>query len=263
LKTPILFIAAFLFAATLPSVSAAVDHNNVDAGRPLDFDDADVIAYRERAWEGGGIISLPEGEKATYGLGFEALYGFALNSHLSIGIDPEWQLDDDGDDRKFNGGDLELGAMHNFNREYLRVPAFALRADMTFPTGRDSQGTDVRLRGITSKTITQYTRAHLNLDGTIVGEPSSGERAFIPAALLGLSRPIGYPRHFATTAVAQLGITGNQQKDADPMLSAGLGLRRQVSVRSVVDVGIKTKFTDDDGDNRRDVEFITGYSISF
>ena len=39
----------FALGATLPGF--AVDHNNIDAGRPLDFDDAEAIAYREKALE--------------------------------------------------------------------------------------------------------------------------------------------------------------------------------------------------------------------
>ena len=44
LRFPWLTLAAALVAAP----ASAVDHNNLDAGRPLRFDDASPIAYREQ-----------------------------------------------------------------------------------------------------------------------------------------------------------------------------------------------------------------------
>ncbi len=43
----------------LPFVAFAIDHNNIDAGRPLGFDDAEAVAYRERAVEAGISGSFP------------------------------------------------------------------------------------------------------------------------------------------------------------------------------------------------------------
>ncbi len=38
------------------SPAFAVDHNNIDADRPLDFDDAEAIAYREKSIEVGASL---------------------------------------------------------------------------------------------------------------------------------------------------------------------------------------------------------------
>ena len=57
----------------------AVDHNNIDASRPLSFDDAEAIAYRERAVESGGlrafyrIWTLREALAKACGIGFPML----------------------------------------------------------------------------------------------------------------------------------------------------------------------------------------------
>src|SRR5687767_11732674 len=72
----------------LAAPALAVDHNNVDAHRPLSFDDAESLAFREQALELG--LNLGWARKRPLGLGLEAeyLYGFALNSHASLGFEP-------------------------------------------------------------------------------------------------------------------------------------------------------------------------------
>ena len=67
----------------------AVDHDNVDAGRPLDFDDAETIAYRERAIEFGGAVFGQRGDAVAAGGSAEFLSGFARNWQLNLGVDPQ------------------------------------------------------------------------------------------------------------------------------------------------------------------------------
>ena len=54
----------------------AVDHDNIDAGRPLDFDDAETIAYRERAVEVGGALFQQRGDAVAAAGSAEFLNGF-------------------------------------------------------------------------------------------------------------------------------------------------------------------------------------------
>ena len=43
----------------------AVDHNNLDAGRPLRFDDAEPLAFREQSLELGFSLGLPGTPQGT------------------------------------------------------------------------------------------------------------------------------------------------------------------------------------------------------
>ena len=97
---------------------------------------------------------------------------------------------------------------HNFNREYNNTPAFAVRADAAFPTGRESRGVDFRLRGIASKTVGEYDRLHVNLDLNVNSKAEEGDRAVVPGLILGYSRPLGYPTRFDRTILAELGVRG-------------------------------------------------------
>jgi len=236
----------------------AVDHNNLDAGRPLSFDDAESLGLGEQALEVGVGVGVSEGDGVGAEFDLEYLYGIAPDTHLNIGIDPRVGTEDTG----FDPGDVSVGVFHNFNREFDNTPAFAVRADTYFPTGKGSQGVDFRLRGIASKTIRQYDRLHLNLDLGIKSQPDSEERRVVPAAVLGYSRPLGYPRRFDRTGLAELGIRAGDEKGTGPTVTVGIGLRQQVGYQNVLDLGIQSDLVADD-DERDLFRLVAGYSTAF
>lgn len=241
----------------------AVDHNNVDAGRPLRFDDADPIAFREQDLEFGLGLGLPRRHAVGFGGSIDYMYGFARNSQLSIGLDPVVGGRSGTDRTGFDVGDLTLGALHQFHREYGRTPAFALRADAALPTGRGSRGADFRLRGIWSKTVNQYDRLHLNVDLSAGTDPGRGSRQINPGVLVGYTHPLGYPRRFDRTFLAQLGVQAGPRSGTGPVVTVGVGIRQQVTVRSVFDLGIESDvgaFNGAPGDRLR---LIAGYSTAF
>jgi hypothetical protein len=100
------------------SSAIAVDHNNVDANRPLSFDDAESIGLREQSLEVGVAVTKPSGSKVGGELELEYLYGFAPNTHLNIGIEPSVGGRAGTDDNRFDPGNVSVGVFHNFNSEY-------------------------------------------------------------------------------------------------------------------------------------------------
>jgi hypothetical protein len=252
-----------LGASTLLAAAPAraVDHNNIDANRPLRFDDAETLGFGELAFETGLSLGWPRRRPLGLGLAAEAIYGIGLNTHVSLGFDPS--LGGRAGSRRtgFDFGEVGLSAQHNFNREYNNTPAFSLRSDMYFPTGRDSQGVAFRVRGIASKTVQQYNRLHLNVDLNANPGAGRGEREFNPGLILGYSRPLGYPTKFTRTGLAQLGIQAGPESGTGPVVTAGLGLRKQVTVRSVFDIGIESDIAGFNGAPRDRIRFIIGYSM--
>lgn len=236
--------------------AVAVDHNNIDANRPLSFDDAESIGYREQAIDLGAALTIPEDESVGGEFEIEYLYGFAPNTHLNIGLDPA--VTSDNNQTEFSIGDLSLGVLHNFNREYNNTPAFALRGDVGLPTGKDSQGVDFRLRGIMSKTLGQYNRVHLNVDANFSTDTEEGDRSFIPGLILGYSRPIGYPETFTRTFLAEVGVRSSEIEADDAIVTLGAGLRQQIGYQSVLDLGIQGDLGD-----RDELRLIAGYSLAF
>ena len=262
-KTKFSFLVLLGAIAATMSVSEpalAVDHNNIDANRPLDFDDADSIGFREQALDLGAALTIPEGKSVGGEFEIEYLYGFAPNTHLNIGIDPS--IEEDNDETEFSIGDLSVGVLHNFNREYNNTPAFALRGDVGFPTGNDSKGVDFRLRGIASKTVGQYNRLHLNLDANFTTATEEGDRSFVPGLILGYSRPIGYPTNFTRTFLAQVGVRGSEVEDDGAVVTLGAGLRQQIGYQSVLDLGILGDIAGESGESN-ELSLVAGYSFAF
>jgi hypothetical protein len=255
---------ALVLAGSLSVTPAlAVDHNNVDAHRPLTFDDAESLAFRERSFEVGLGLGWPEGAPLGVSLAAEYLYGFALNSHISLGFEPSIGGRAGEESTSFNVGDVSLGVFHNFNREYNGTPALSLRGDLSFPTGRDSEGVGYRLRGIMSKQAGQYGRLHLNVDLSGNPDPPPGERTFHPGVTLGYTKPLGYPTTFTTTGLAELSVQAGSESGTGPVVSAGLGLRKQVGVRSVVDLGLRSDVAAFDDAPRDYLRLVAGYSYGF
>ncbi len=236
----------------------AADHNNIDANRPLNFDDANSIGYREQALDLGAALIIPDGESIGGEFEIEYLYGFALNTHLNLGINSS--IEEDNDNTRFDIGDLSIGALHNFNREYNNTPAFALRGDAAFPTGRNSEGVDFRLRGIATKTIGQYNRLHLNLDANLTTATEDNERSFVPGVILGYSRPIGYPSNFTRTVLAETGVRASQVEDDGAIISLGVGMRQQIGYQSVLDLGLQGDIAEEKSKN--ELRLIGGYSFN-
>jgi hypothetical protein len=255
-------VCATAFLVSAASSADANDHNNIDANRPLSFDDAESIGYREQALEMGAALIVPRGRSVGGEFELEYLYGFAPNTHLNIGIDPSVGGRADKEDTRFDPGNVSVGVFHNFNREYNNTPAFAVRADAYLPTGQDSRGVDFRLRGIASKTVGQYDRLHLNLDLNVNTEAESDEHTVVPGVIVGYSRPLGYPRRFDRTLVAEVGARGGEEKGDGAIVSAGVGLRQQVGYQSVIDIGLKGNLATGNGE-RSEVRLVTGYSFSF
>jgi Putative MetA-pathway of phenol degradation len=252
--------AGALLMTTLPAL--AVDHNNIDANRPLNFDDAEAIAYRERSFETGVSLASPKSGGVDLVGEAEFLYGFRKNAHVILGIDPSLAREGENDKRRASIGDLAFGALYNFNRETEGSPAFGVRADAFFPTGRGSSGVDFRVRGMASRTFRQYARLHLNLDLNVNNSPGNGERRTQPGIILGYSKPLGYPTRFNRTMVAEIGYRAAPSSGNSGILNVGVGLRQQVTVRSVFDVGVLSDLAGG-GDDRQRVRLVAGYSTSF
>jgi hypothetical protein len=250
--------SAFLVATN----SYAVDHNNVDANRPLSFDDAESIGFREQSLEFGASVVSPSLRDVGGEVEIEYLYGFAPNTHLKVGIEPSLGRNGDNDDTRFNLGDVSVGVFHNFNREYNNTPAFAVRADADFPTGRDSRGVDFRLRGIASKTVGQYDRLHLNVDLNVNTATEGNERSVTPGVILGYSKPLGYPRRFDRTFLTEVGVRASEQQVGGAIVSTGIGLRQQVGYQSVLDIGLQGDIGVSDRDQSQ-LRLNVGYSLAF
>lgn len=262
MKNPLRIVSLTLFSA-VAVISFASDHNNIDAGRPLRFDDAYSIAFRERSLEFGLGFSAFRDRSTQYGLRSEYKYGFAPNRDFSVSFDPTVGGGIDSQSNNFNPNNVELSYFQGVQREIRDSPALGFRVDAGLPTGNDAKGVDVRLRGILTKTVNQYDRVHINLDVNLASRPQEGERTTTVDAILGYSKPLGYPTRFDQTLVAQFALTQGRGNGQGYTGTLGLGLRKQVGVRSVFDIGIESDVFAPSGAIRSPLRIVAGYSVGF
>jgi hypothetical protein len=257
----LLLIAVGLVASFINPVYAN-DHNNIDSGRPLSFDDAESLGFGEQSVEFGTGLVFPENNNIGGEFELEYLNGIIRNGHIIISIDPQVGGRVNSDETDFDVGNLSVGFFYNFNREYDNIPAFAIRTDVGLPTGNNASGLDFRLRGIASKTVGQFNRLHLNLDLNIKTDPDNGDRSVLPAAILGYSRPIGYPKRFDRTFLAELGVITSDNSNGGALIRTGMGIRQQINRQGVIDFGIEGDIATN-SNNQSQLKLKIGYSFGF
>lgn len=242
-----------------PVMALAIDHNNIDEGRPLRFEDASSIAWHERAIEFGFGSGFPRRSSARLNSKLEFLYGAFLNTHFGVALKPTFDSDDD----RFDASNLELSFFHALRREIGNGPALAYRVGMGLPTARDAKGVEGHLRAILTKALRQYDKVHLNLDAQVNSDPVAGGRDAAFGAVLGYTMPVGYPRSFTQTILAEFAVEQGAFRGQGWIGTVGLGMRKQIGVRSVVDAGIESDVFATDGAPRIPFQITAGYSIGF
>lgn len=243
----------------LSSLALANDHNNIEAGRPLRFDDAYSIAFRERAFEFGLNLDTFRRRGPSYGNKTEFKYGFAKNQDISVALEPTYS----SSQRRGDIGNVEIGYFNGLRREIDDAPALAFRVDVGLPTGRGAKGLDMRLRGIATKALGQYDKIHLNLDLEMMTDSGPGERRHTVGAVLGYTSPLGYPKRFDQTLLAEFGVQQSRTKGEGYVGTVGIGLRRQMDPRTVLDIGIESDIFATRGAGRGSFRLAIGYSVGF
>lgn len=244
--------------AFLAAVATASDHNNLEKGRPLSFDDAYSIAYRSVEFQSGVSFETYRKQSPIYGLKTEVQFGIAKNKDISIGFEPSFMTSSG----KAGGNAVELSYFEGLSRETSRAAAMGYRLEMALPVS-GGKGLDLHARGIITKTLNHYDKVHLNLDITHATQPTSDEKRTTVGLILGYSSPIGYPKLFDRTFLAEIGIAQSREAGSGWYGWVGVGLRKQVSATGVMDVGISSDFFRAANQERSPFRFTLGFSRSY
>jgi hypothetical protein len=251
-------LAALLVLLISAAPSYAIDHKNLDEGRPLRLDDAYSISTGEIAVEAGAGFRLVRRGADQGVFPVEVLYGALPNFQLGIGstllTDPH-ELDD-----RPKSGDLHLSALYNFNQETVSLPAFGLKLGLGLPTGVDARGYSVEVKGIVTKSIERLS-VHLNAGYEFITDTRRDERDGHYELALGFSYPVGAPRFTRATVVGDVFAEQAGHRGESTVVGTEFGLRFQLTPRVVWDVGIGTEFA---GPADRSRFFgTTGFSFGF
>lgn len=250
-------LALAAFAGAQAVNSTALDHKNLDAGRPLKVEDPYALAAGEFAVEAGAGFSRDRADSEQGIFPLEVLYGAFPNFQVSLSaafLDPRSPHDAP------KSGDLGLGALYNLNQETLSTPAFGLKAEGRFPTGVDSSGTDVQIGLLVTKSIDRLS-FHLNGSHEFVGGAPAGARDGRNRLVLGASHPWGAPRRTLLTLVADAFLEQSVMPGAKGTMGAEIGFRRMLSPRVVWDAGLGREFSGPP--DRLALTFTTGLSVGF
>jgi hypothetical protein len=252
------FAVAVLLVLGTTNHASALDHKNLDEGRPLRLEDAYSIATGELTIETGGGFALQRCGPARGVFPVELLYGAYPNLQLSVGTllstDPH-----DIEDRP-KSGDLRFSALYNFNQETIALPAFAVKLGVDTPTGMDARGYAIELKGIITKSI-QRLSLHLNAGYEFLTSTGRGERDGRYHLALGASYPLGAPKFTRLTLVGDVFAEQSGRRGEALVVGTEVGLRYQLTPRVVWDVGIGTEFAGPA--HRSDLFLTTGFSLGF
>lgn len=252
------FVLMVTVAIGVPAVAFAVDHKNLDEGRPLRLEDAYAISQGEWALEAGasGVFARRGPNRAAFPV--ELLYGVLPNLHVSLGT--QLSTDPHAIEEQTKSGDLHLSTLYNFNQETLVVPAFGAKLGLNVPTGVDSSGIDVELKGIVTKSFDGVS-LHGNAAYTFLNGTERGERDGRYELVFGASYPIGAPKHTRTTLLADVFTEQSVRRGEDNVVGVEGGVRHQLTPRIVLDAGVGTEFA---GPADRSPLFVTvGVSFGF
>jgi outer membrane putative beta-barrel porin/alpha-amylase len=244
--------------AAAVSAAEAIDHKNLDEGRPVRLEDAYPIAHREISIEtGAGFALLKHGPNRGL-FPIEILYGAVPNLQVGLGstlfTDPH-----DTDDRP-KSGDLRASALYNFNQETLTLPALAAKLSVTAPTGVDAHGWGVELKGIVTKSIDRLS-LHFNGGYEFLTGSTRTERDGRYELALGASYPVGAPRFTRATLIVDVFADQPVTRGESTIVGTEVGFRYQLTPWIVWDVGIGTEFA---GPRSRSSFFGgTGLSLGF
>jgi hypothetical protein len=229
--------ALILVLATGPAL--AIDHKNLDEGRPLRLEDAYAISTGEIALEAGAGFRLLRRGTDQGVFPVELLYGVLPNFQVGVGT-TLFTSPHDVDDRP-KSGDLHLAALYNLNQETLTLPAFGIKLGLGLPTGVDARGYAVELKGIVTKSFERLS-LHFNAGYEFLTAARDDERDGRYEFVLGFSYPVGAPQFTRATLVGDVFAEQAVHRGESTTVGTEIGLRFQLTPRLVWDIGVGTEF---------------------
>jgi hypothetical protein len=188
----------------------------------------------------------------------ELLYGAAPN--LQLGLGTSLSTDPHEIDEQTKSGDLQLSGLYNFNQETLKLPAFGAKLTLNLPTGIDSSGVDVEVKGLITKSFDRLS-LHFNAAYEFLTGTERGERDGRYNFVLGASYPVGAPRYTRTTLIGDVFTEQASHTGEANVVGVEAGFRHQLTRRLIFDAGVGTEFAGP-GD-RSKFFFTTGVSFGF
>ena len=237
---PIAVLAIALTAIRFHPLAAQIDYRNLDDHRPVRTEDAYPIErYAFELLVPYEYENQPAGE-ARHVLTPELGYGVIANTQVGLKL-PFAAVDGaDGTDWGFAGP--RVFALYNFGTEGRALPGLALRADVALPAG-GLAGDDAQLtlKGIATRSWGS-ARLHLNGGLTLGDETGRPEVDAEPDWAVSLAADRTFLRQ-SLLVIGELGVL-EASSNAPTEVTAGLGVRYQLTPTLVLDAGLSRRLVE-------------------
>jgi hypothetical protein len=233
------------FAIAARSAIAQTDYYNTDSGRPGRIEDALVLERFALELQAAPLRFETARGRYRYSLEPEIAYGIFPRTQIELGVPLGFA--DRGASRTAGVAGIEVSMLHALNAETTNVPQLAIGASVLAPVGGLAPDDPYASFSLLATRTTSIGRVHLNATLTAGPPevPNADNDADLSRWVAGVAVDHTFPL-IATLISGELFANRPLHPGADVEWNAGVGLRRQLSPRWALDVGLGRHFMGDD-----------------
>jgi hypothetical protein len=215
--------------------------SSLEPERPISIEDAHAVPYRAFAISADWTQNWHGSTTNDYGPGFSLRYGAVRG--LELGASVRYVSNPSSNSQRgISSGDLVLHALYDLRAETSAWPALAVRVGVEFPTGLDSEGTDLHLAGLATRTF-GAVRAHANFAWTRLGDTTETERKDRIEGVAGIDVPTSSRGLTDSLFLADVVVRSNPIHDKRTIVTLEAGERLRIGSQSVFFVGAGSDVT--------------------
>jgi hypothetical protein len=214
--------------------------SDLEPERPISVEDARPVSHRALSGAVDWTYNERREQLNDYGPGFSLLYGAARG--LEVGASLRYVTRPGRNaERGIGSGDLFVHGLYGLRAETGAWPALAVRAEVQFPTGLDSKGTDLHLAALATRSFDGF-RLHGNFLFSRLGATGPRERAERFEGIAGIDFLASRRGLTDLLLVADAVVRTNPVINGRAILGVEAGARRRIGSQTILFAGAGSEF---------------------